>query len=130
PSTIAAAKSVIEAFERSGTAVALFQPQDDDWPADYEARFWKIYPRRIGKAAAMKALQKIKKSGKVSFIQIMLGVERFARSVQTAEMCFICHPTTWLNGGRWEDEEKALDNSGKKTNNGFAELSRTFAGLR
>lgn len=67
--------------------------------------FWDAYPRRVGKKAAEKAYAKA--------ITGLNGTEdphgKILRAVQTyaAEVTdpkFIAHPTTWLNGGRWDDE--------------------------
>ena len=64
-------------------------------------RFWAVYPRRVGKLAAMQAFQKARKLASVE--DIIAGVERYIRS--KPEYADWCHATTWLNQGRWMDED-------------------------
>ena len=66
--------------------------------------FWKNYPRKIGKGHARLAFAR---SLKVADAQtIIAGCHVFADHVRSegTEPRFIPHPTTWLNGERWEDE--------------------------
>ena len=67
-------------------------------------RFWQAYPRKIAKASAWKAWEKIKPDD--------LLAERICRAVAEQSACeqwrkeggaFIPHAATWLNGKRWED---------------------------
>jgi hypothetical protein len=75
--------------------------------AEFDA-FWKQYPRKIGKTAASKAYTKARKD--VSAEVIATGLEN-AKAVWFAsntEERFIPHAATWLNGGRWEDEQETI----------------------
>ena len=67
--------------------------------------FWKAYPRKVGKAAAVKAWKKIKPDADL-FERILAAVEAAKASDNwTRENGrFIPHPTTGLNQGRWDDE--------------------------
>lgn len=69
------------------------------------ARFWEAYPNKIAKAKAetayARALAKI--PGHDPPAVILAGVERAKASRAWADG-YIPHPTTWLNGGCWEDE--------------------------
>jgi len=76
--------------------------RSDDWPKDYGDRFWQAYPRKTEKLSAMKKLATIRKSGIVTFADLMAGVKRYA-AVGT-EPQYTKHPTTWLNAGCWSDE--------------------------
>ncbi len=98
---------------------------ESDWPQDYVGQFWAAFPRKVGKAAAVRKLEMVKKSG-VKFTEIMAGVMRYHRSVASTEMQFITHPATWLHQGRWTDEEKSLDRSSSngKVSNPFALMAR------
>lgn len=78
--------------------------------------FWSVYPRRIAKGHARLAFRK-----QAAFndpVAIVNGAQAYARFVedQKIETQFIPHPTTWLNGERWEDdltaEKRKPDNSG------------------
>jgi hypothetical protein len=69
------------------------------------ARFWTAYPRKVSKAEAWKAWQKIPVDATL--------VARMTRALEW--QCqqpgwlkdggrFVPHPATWLNGRQWEDE--------------------------
>jgi len=62
--------------------------------------FWKIYPRKVGKGAARKAWEKA--LTKQPADKIIAALERFKFDEDPR---FRPHPTTWLNGERWEDEQ-------------------------
>lgn len=79
------------------------------WPADHQEQFWKLYPRRIAKLSAMKALKKARKRN-VSWDHFIAAVEKYAAWCKTKEKQFIKHPATWLNGGCWDDEYDLREN--------------------
>jgi hypothetical protein len=62
--------------------------------------FWTYYPRRVGKLAAERAYRTARKRASAQEILDGLTVAHFARDPQ-----FIPHPATWLNQGRWMDED-------------------------
>ena len=63
-------------------------------------RFWKAYPRRVGKKAAEKALAKALRE---TSIDAILGA--IARQTPSwTDPQFIPHPATWLNRGSWSDD--------------------------
>lgn len=72
-----------------------------DFTEDFES-FWKAYPKKVGKGAAEKAWQKHKPPLDV----VLEAIEKQKDSDQWSKDNgqFIPHPTTWLNGKRWEDE--------------------------
>jgi phage replication O-like protein O len=67
-------------------------------------RFWKIYPRKVGKIKAIKAWERAKT--KADSEEIIKAVEKQKKSTQWKKDNgqYIPHPTTWLNEGRWMDE--------------------------
>lgn len=69
---------------------------------DEFAAFWSAYPRRTAKIDAMKAYVKARKLASAE--DILSGVARYKRHLPD-EVRYICHPATWLNQGRWMDEE-------------------------
>ncbi len=90
-------------------SLALTLPsQPKDWPADYKEQFWSSYPRRVGKDAAMRKLEMIKKSGKVPFAKILDSVYIYRHETQGTEMAYIAHPATWLHRGSWNDDPGAI----------------------
>lgn len=70
--------------------------------------FWKLYPRKVGKFAAMKKWNKINEE---DHPQILEKVTRLKDSIPTKEggLKYVPHPSTWLNQGRWLDEEDELE---------------------
>lgn len=65
-------------------------------------QFWALYPRRVAKETARKALEKALK--KVDLATILQGVRHYVEEVKETERQFIAHPATWLNQQRWDDE--------------------------
>jgi hypothetical protein len=80
-------------------------------------QFWEAYPRRIGKAAAEKAYAR---AVKIKDRETLLKAAAiFARQRKGKDVQFTPHPATWLNQGRWDDEEikkvqLTVDNLAKK----------------
>lgn len=69
-------------------------------------RFWKAYPRHIGKAAALRKWLTLIKT--VDPTVIVAGAERMAADPNLPAERFIPHPVTWLNQGRWDDDPYPL----------------------
>jgi hypothetical protein len=63
---------------------------------------WDMYPRKVGKGGARKALKAALK--KVDFGTIYDGVNAFTKKVAGKDKQFIPHFATWLNQERWGDE--------------------------
>lgn len=71
--------------------------------------FWPAYPRKEGKKAFKTALAKLNPDEALR-AEIMAGLERAMQgneAFQKGDTPHIPHPTTWLNGTRWEDEFNA-----------------------
>lgn len=78
------------------------------WPQDYQEQFWDVYPRRVAKKAAMKALDRVRKGSEVPFEVLISAVKIYARAVAGKDVQYVAHPATWLNAGRWDDAPEAL----------------------
>jgi hypothetical protein len=78
--------------------------------------FWRVYPRRVGKAAARKAW--LKATRVASPEDIIAGAERAARSWEAAQtsLQYVPHPATWLNAERWTDDDRAIAPVERKRN--------------
>ncbi len=67
--------------------------------------FWESYPKKTGKQTAKKAFTKAinKECGSV----IMSGLYKYVELCEKEQRPkkFILNPSTWLNGGHWDDEE-------------------------
>lgn len=69
------------------------------------SEFWINYPRKIAKQTAFSSWFKLRPD-KELFEKIMIGLKKQCKSVQWTNENgkFIPHPSTWINGRRWEDE--------------------------
>jgi hypothetical protein len=65
-------------------------------------QFWQHYPRKIAKRAAQAAFNRLTKQEQSDAVE---AIEQHVAywKLKGTEMEFICHATTWLNQGRWED---------------------------
>ena len=63
--------------------------------------FWKVYPLKVGKAAAKKAWDKAIQSEDRDLI--ITGALRYAQD-PNRHPSYTAHPSTWLNAGRWADD--------------------------
>lgn len=75
--------------------------------------FWAVYPRREGKIGAAKAYAKA--LGVISRPDaaeiITKAAWAYSKASADQDRQFIALPTTWLNGGRWEDQLTTTDSS-------------------
>jgi hypothetical protein len=71
-------------------------------PSSGFATFWTAYPRKTGKAVALKAWQKLRPP--IDRVLAALEWQRASPDWLKDGGQFIPHPATWLNGGRWDDE--------------------------
>lgn len=76
----------------------------DHWFAD----FWEAYPRKVGKAAALKAA-KGKAKTEAERATILAGLQRQLPELRSREVRYIPHPSSWLNGQRWLDEPEPVE---------------------
>lgn len=72
--------------------------------ADF-ADWWTAYPRKIGKTAAAKAYTKARKTVDAATLTTGLANAVAAWQASRTEERFIPHASTWLNEGRWDDEQ-------------------------
>lgn len=72
-------------------------------------KFWGVYPRKVGKAAALKAFEKAAKKADPAYI--IMYVITWCNQGNLPEMQYIPHPTTWLNQERWNDDLSAVAQS-------------------
>lgn len=67
------------------------------------ANFYAMYPRKQGKRAAEKAWSRLTQQEQQDALEALPNHLEYWKLKQT-EKDYICHPATWLNQGRWEDE--------------------------
>jgi hypothetical protein len=65
--------------------------------------FWSLYPRKIAKAVARKAWQRLSAEQQLMAAKAIDAHCQYWSAKET-ELEFIPHPATWLNQERWEDE--------------------------
>ena len=70
-------------------------------------RFWQKYPNKVGKKAARKKFEGILRRQETTMEKLMAGLDRYIRTKPVDRAW--CHPTTWLNEGRWDDEPAAAN---------------------
>lgn len=79
-------------------------PKGATSPEGFET-FWSAYPRKTAKPQAIKAFLRL--GADSALLAQMLGalaVQRQSEQWQRDGGQFIPHPSTWLNGRRWEDD--------------------------
>lgn len=67
-------------------------------------KFYDAYPRHVGRGAAEKAWCKAVKGTPAPVI--IAAAERYAEQREGQDPKFTPHPATWLNQGRWADEDE------------------------
>jgi hypothetical protein len=91
--------------------------------------FWSLYPRKIAKATARKAWQKLSAEQQLMAAKAINTHCEYWKAKET-ELEFIPHASSWLNGERYEDEiviEPRREKSDKKwmfTNEGIEAKAR------
>jgi DNA-binding Lrp family transcriptional regulator len=71
--------------------------------------FWAVYPRKVGKQAARKALAAVVRDiaketrQTVQLGPIVQGAQRMAADPNLPDEQFVPHAATWLRGRRWDD---------------------------
>lgn len=95
---------------------ALKQEQDQDLflespkpsPPKFDQKsfdtFYAAYPRKVGKADAVKAFAKLKPSLELLAVMLSALARQSSSDKWRFEPEFVPFPATWLRGKRWEDE--------------------------
>ena len=76
-------------------------PSSTDVDGDF-AEWYDLYPRKVGKQAAIKAYRRARKVADAD--TLLAGLRSQLPKLAGSEERFRPHPATWLNEGRWEDE--------------------------
>lgn len=101
-----------EPVEPSSSSLALVPVNDtpakpaNTYPDDF-ARFWNIYPRKVGKGAAYKAWKKLSGIDKATVQHVISQHAAAWAAWPASEQAFIPHPTTWLQQARYDDPPPA-----------------------
>lgn len=90
--------------EKSNAHVTLPETETEtetDKRKDLFDEFWKIYPLKVGKGAALKAFLKATRTTDANII--IKGATRY-KSDPNRSHTYTAHASTWLNAQRWLDE--------------------------
>jgi len=87
--------------EKKETRASALGP---DWPPDFADKFWGVFPNKVGRKAALDKLERIGKTRRVSFEELMAGLHGYVRKTDDRPWC---NPLTWLNQERWTDQPAA-----------------------
>lgn len=71
-------------------------------------RFWKDYPKKVGKKAAAKAWERAKINGNLEAVLAAVRTQLANPKWQEEGGRFIPNPATWINQGRWDDEPTTI----------------------
>lgn len=71
-------------------------------------RWWREYPRKVSKLSAQKSYEKVLKKELASEEELLDGAKAYAVKVEGTDSTYISHPDTWLNKGRWADQEETV----------------------
>lgn len=80
----------------------LISPSGGNRPINFE-RWWNEYPRKIGRLKVQTVYERIVKKGLATEAELLDGLRRYIDAKPITQDW--CHPTTWLNQGRWLDKE-------------------------
>lgn len=85
--------------------------------------FWTVYPRKVGKDAALRSWQKRHPSEELTK-QILTALDWQNKQERWLEEGgrFVPNPATWLNQGRWDDEPTAPSAAAPPANKRIAGL--------
>jgi hypothetical protein len=68
---------------------------------DNFAQWYAVYPKQVDKKKAISAFAKAMK--RITYERLMVLTKNYALSVQEKNPQYLPHPSTWLDGDRWED---------------------------
>lgn len=86
---------------QSGDGDLLLPKEDKNTIAAHFARFYAIYPKRVGRDGAARAFERALKRAPLE--TIIAGAVRYRDDPRRSAQ-FTKHPATWLNQGCWDDE--------------------------
>lgn len=103
----------------NGAAPARAGPTD--WPDDYRERFEAAYPHKVGMAPALKALDKVRAEGRVTWRVVIAALDAYAAKTDDR---------AWMNPKNWLEQERWNDRPAKPTGNAPRRSARPSPGDR
>lgn len=93
----------------------------DEYPHDFE-EFWKVYPRREGKAAACRVWERLKMPQKRrAYVALKSQLPVLSAKTRDPRGNFCPLPATWIGQGRFDDEPSAETDQQRNTHRSFAQ---------
>lgn len=81
--------------------------ETDNISVEFET-LWKMYPRKVGKEAALRAYTKARNDKKdpTTFEQVKQGIENYIRQIKAkhTDTQYIKHGSSWFNARAWKDD--------------------------
>ena len=81
--------------------------ETDNISVEFET-LWKMYPRKVGKEAALRAYTKARSDKKdpTTFEQVKQGIENYIRQIEAkhTDTQYIKHGSSWFNARAWKDD--------------------------
>ncbi|MGA9219678.1 MAG: hypothetical protein WBZ57_00640 [Pseudomonas graminis] len=113
----------IEGKQGLNETVRTEKPVCETDPLEGFAVFWKLYPRKVQKAKAEAAWEKLAVTPEMLTV-ITAALARQVTSIDWLKSNgqFIPHPTSWLNGKRWQDELKPAGVATPSRHSGFEQI--------
>lgn len=75
--------------------------RNSDFPPSAFENWYRLYPHKVGRAAAEKAFEKVGREHLATYKELCDGVARYIKAKPKDRDW--CHPSTWLNQARWAD---------------------------
>lgn len=80
------------------------------------ASIYAEYPKKVGKTAALKAINKAIKAH--SFERLLERTKAYCKAIGWQDRQFIPHPATWFNEGRFDDDPMQWEPSNRQNSTG------------
>lgn len=88
-----------------GAARVKKSKDEPNYQPEWFSRFWMRYPRHTNRQAAVRAWDKLRPNLELCHtMSRALEPDHWPENWHRDEGRYIMHPSTWLNGRRWEDE--------------------------
>ena len=109
----------------------LVEEQRRELSGEFDA-FWAVYPHKVAKQAARGIYDRIINKRQVTPEQLLAGARKYADERRGQDAKYTKHPTTWLNGGCWEDEGSggAAGNATTAAHGAVRDDGKHFDGVR
>lgn len=100
------------------------EEKTERYTPQFEGVFWGIFPRKVGKAAALRAWARLSETDRLLASDGVGCLAEAWRVRPSAELRYCPYPATWLNDRRWEDKPEPTPaiEAGRKISYSLAEM--------